>query len=70
MTKSAAMKTPEHTATHANSQALTRLSPAERTAKLLAFRGPRHNFGAKINPQADADKTAKIIGRSFGIRAQ
>ena len=23
----------------------TKLSPAERTAKLLAFRGARHNFG-------------------------
>jgi hypothetical protein len=62
------MTTPTQT-TPANSQA-TRLSPAERTAKLLAFRGSRHNYGAKRNLQADADKTAKIIGRSFGIRAQ
>lgn len=54
----------------ANSQSATRLTVAERTAKLLAFRGQRHNFGAVINPQADADKTAKIIGRSFGIRAK
>lgn len=62
------MTTPTQT-TSANTQ-VTRLSVAERTAKLLAFKGPRHNFGAKVNPQADADKTAKIIGRSFGIRAQ
>jgi len=58
------------TQTLANSQATTRLSPAERTAKLLAFKGPRHNFGAVRSPQADADKTAKIIGRSFGIRTK
>jgi len=55
---------------HANSQAVTRMTPAERTAKVLAFRGPRHNFGAVRNPQADADKTAKIIRRSFGIRTK
>ena len=60
----------KHTSQRANSQASTRLSVADRTARLLAFRGPRHNFGAVRNPQADADKTAKIIGRSFGIRAQ
>ncbi len=57
------------TQTPANSQAVTRLSVAERTANLLAFRGPRHNFGATISPQACADKTAKIIGRSFGAPA-
>ena len=54
---------------HANSQT-HKMTVAERTAKLLAFKGPRHNFGAVINPQANADKTAKIIGRSFGLRTQ
>lgn len=26
----------------------TKLTPAERTAKLLAFRGPTYNFGAAV----------------------
>ena len=54
---------------HANSQA-HKMTVAERTANLLAFKGPRHNFGAVINPQANADKTAKIVGRSFGLRTR
>lgn len=53
----------------ANTQ-LTRLTPAERTAKLLAYRGPQHNFGVKRDRQAEADKTAKIIGRQNGARTQ
>ena len=56
--------------TPATLQAKKILTVAERTAKLLAFKGPRHNFGAKVDAQANADKTAKIIGRSFWIRPQ
>ena len=33
---------------HKPKTALTSLSPAERTAKLLAFKGTTHNFGPKV----------------------
>lgn len=49
---------------------LTDMTPAERMAHALGYRGPVHNFAPVTDKAAEAAKTARLVGRRNESRTQ
>lgn len=49
---------------------LTDMTPAERMAHALGYRGPVHNFASITDKEAEAAKTARLVGRRNESRTQ
>lgn len=50
--------------------AVTNLSPAQKTVRVLAYRGSTWNYGAPSNALADAAKMMRLVGRTNEARTQ